>query len=206
MQLGIQAHAAQLVACVHRLHARGWAPGTGGNFSVVVDASAPRLLMTPSGVDKGRVTAAELVTVDGAGQVVAGAGQASAETALHLEVVRRCGAGAVLHVHSVWNTLLSQHFAGAGVVAIAGYEMLKGLAGVTTHTHTEVVPVLGNDQNIGALATAAGGALAARPASHGFLVAGHGLTTWGVDLAEAERHVEIFEFLFEVVGRQVFAR
>ena len=33
------------------------------------------------------------------------------------------------------------------------------------------------------------------------LVAGHGLYTWGRDLAEAERHVEVFEFLFEVVER-----
>jgi methylthioribulose-1-phosphate dehydratase len=29
----------------------------------------------------------------------------------------------------------------------------------------------------------------------------HGLYTWGATLADAERHVEILEFLFEVRGR-----
>jgi methylthioribulose-1-phosphate dehydratase len=33
------------------------------------------------------------------------------------------------------------------------------------------------------------------------LLRGHGLYTWGSDLAEAKRHVEILEFLLEVVGR-----
>ena len=36
---------------------------------------------------------------------------------------------------------------------------------------------------------------------HGFLLSGHGLYTWGKDLAEARRHIEIFEFLFEVSAR-----
>jgi methylthioribulose-1-phosphate dehydratase len=36
---------------------------------------------------------------------------------------------------------------------------------------------------------------------HGFLLAKHGLYTWGRDLAEARRHIEIHEFLFEVVAR-----
>jgi ribulose-5-phosphate 4-epimerase/fuculose-1-phosphate aldolase len=40
-----------------------------------------------------------------------------------------------------------------------------------------------------------------RPPFHGFLLSGHGLYTWGRDLAEARRHIEIHEFLFEVVGR-----
>ncbi len=39
-----------------------------------------------------------------------------------------------------------------------------------------------------------------RPPFHGFLLAGHGLYTWGCDLEEARRHVEIYEFLFQVEG------
>jgi len=37
---------------------------------------------------------------------------------------------------------------------------------------------------------------------HGFLIRRHGLYTWGRDLQEAKRQVEIFEFLFEVMGRK----
>jgi methylthioribulose-1-phosphate dehydratase len=33
----------------------------------------------------------------------------------------------------------------------------------------------------------------------GILVAGHGLYAWGDSLAEAQRHVEILEFLFSVL-------
>jgi methylthioribulose-1-phosphate dehydratase len=33
----------------------------------------------------------------------------------------------------------------------------------------------------------------------------HGLYTWGEDVAQARRHVEIFEFLLEVAGRKELA-
>jgi ribulose-5-phosphate 4-epimerase/fuculose-1-phosphate aldolase len=37
--------------------------------------------------------------------------------------------------------------------------------------------------------------------AHGFLLRRHGLYSWGIDLAQAKRHVEILEFLLETVGR-----
>ena len=40
------------------------------------------------------------------------------------------------------------------------------------------------------------------PGLHGFLIRRHGLYTWGKDLTEAARHVEILEFLLEAVGRR----
>jgi methylthioribulose-1-phosphate dehydratase len=39
------------------------------------------------------------------------------------------------------------------------------------------------------------------PNTHGVLLRGHGLYTWGQDLREAKRHLEILEFLVEAVGR-----
>ena len=63
------------------------------------------------------------------------------------------------------------------------------------------MPVIDNTQDYGRLATAVSGALAAYPECHGLLLRGHGLYAWGADLAEARRHVEALEFLFEVVGR-----
>ncbi len=45
------------------------------------------------------------------------------------------------------------------------------------------------------------GVLDQHPDAHGFLLRRHGLYTWGADLAQAVRHVEILEFLMEVVGR-----
>jgi methylthioribulose-1-phosphate dehydratase len=79
--------------------------------------------------------------------------------------------------------------------------MLKGLAGVRSHDHRELVPILENDQDIPRLAVRVGETLDRYREAHAFLLRRHGLYTWGETLADAERHVEILEFLFEVVGR-----
>jgi len=108
----------------------------------------------------------------------------------------------VLHVHSVANTLLGEHFAGLGGFTLRGYEMQKGISGVTTHEAAVFVPVLANSQDIPRLGDEVAKLLAAHPALWGFLLAGHGLYTWGSSLDEAKRHVEIFEFLFECAARR----
>ena len=80
--------------------------------------------------------------------------------------------------------------------------MLKCLDGVGTHVHREWVPIVGNDQDMERLAGVVRAELTEHPAAHAFLIRGHGLYTWGATLDEAERHVEILEFLFEAVGRR----
>lgn len=193
---------AQLVAVGRAFHARGWVVGTSGNFSAVASTRPLELLITPSGAHKGRLSSGELLRLDGGGRIRKGRGKPSAETLLHLEIVRARGAGAVLHTHSVWSTILSAQHLGNGGLAIEGYEMLKGLEGVPTHQHREWVPILENDQDMPRLAGRLRDTLTANPAAHAVLLSGHGLYTWGRSVNEAERHVEILEFLFEVVGRR----
>jgi methylthioribulose-1-phosphate dehydratase len=176
--------------------------GTSGNFSLVLSEQPLRLAMTPSGAFKGELTAGGIVEVDGSGTVVGGApARPSAEARLHLEIIRLRSAGAVLHTHSVWSTVLSDRHTGTAGLAIEGYEMLKGLAGVTTHAHREWVPILENDQDMERLAATAGDTLSRHPAAHAFLLRRHGMYTWGETLPDAIRHVEILEFLLEVAGR-----
>lgn len=189
-----------LVTAGRRLERRGWASGTSGNFSAVLSADPLRLAITASGVDKACLTERDIVEVDGDGRLVAGAGRPSAETHLHLAVVRARGASAVVHTHSVWSTLLTGATDEAEIV-IGGYEMLKGLSGVATHEHEERVPILPNAQEMTALGRDVEALLSRRPDAHAFLLRRHGLYTWGRDLAEAVRHAEILEFLFEVLGR-----
>lgn len=195
-----------LIEAMANIHRRGWCDGTGGNFSVVLQRDPLRLLMAPSGVDKGTVQPAQLIQVDGAAAVVEGDGKASAETLLHLRIVSQCGAGAVLHTHSQSATLLSRWCAPQapetlGVLELEGYEMLKGLEGITTHSARVRVPVLANDQDMARLSQRAEPALDTAP--HGLLVAGHGLYAWGRDLVTARRHLEIHEFLLEQRWRQL---
>ena len=182
-------------------HKRGWVLGTSGNFSAVVSREPLRLAITSSSVDKGGLTADHILQIDDQGNVLEGDGQPSAETLLHLAVVRLREAGAVLHTHSVWSNILSDAYSADGGVSIEGYEMLKGLAGVSTHEHREWVPIIENSQDMTRLALSVEETLQEHPRAHGFLLRRHGLYTWGKDIAEAKRHVEILEFLLEVRGR-----
>ncbi|HEV7807530.1 MAG TPA: S-methyl-5-thioribose-1-phosphate isomerase [Solirubrobacteraceae bacterium] len=191
----------QLAAVGRRLSARGWLPGTGGNLSAVVALEPLRLAVTASGVDKGRIAPADLVVVDAAGAVLAGAGKASNEVALHLAILRaRPDARAVLHTHSTWNTLAS--LAAAPQLELTGYEQLKGLAGVRGPDHRERLAILENEQDLPLLAGRAEAVLRSSISSHGLLLRGHGLYTWGSSLAEAQRHVETLEFLLELLVRR----
>jgi methylthioribulose-1-phosphate dehydratase len=192
---------ADLVAIGGRFYARGWVLGTSGNFSAVLDADPLRLAITASTLHKGTLTAAGILEIDAAGRVIAGEGRPSAETLLHLEIVKHLGAGAVLHTHSVWSTILSERHASERGLAIEGFEMLKGLQDVTTHEHREWIPIVGNDQDMTRLAADVRGVFEQHPSAHAFLIRRHGLYTWGHTLADAERHVEILEFLFETLAR-----
>ena len=205
-------------------HSRGWSVGTSSNYSIVVEREPTRLLVTASGADKGRLSPEEFVVVDGDGERVDASDPGpSAETLLHVLIARDVGVGAILHTHSVWGTILGDRVfrasrrhgsdgnpgplasitsaPTAACLEIEGYEMLKGLAGVKTHEHTERVPIFENSQDMRALASEIAAWLEAERAAHGFLLRKHGLYTWGRDLEEARRQVEIFEFLFEVLGR-----
>lgn len=214
-------HAAEeLCRTIAGFYSRGWCLGTSGNFSVRLQgnvrlqggvrppdsgsAEEPlRLLITPSGIDKGRVTPEDLLVVDAGGEPVGGgAGKPSAETLLHVTAALEAGAGATLHTHSVAATLLGEHFLPAGGLTLTGYEMLKGLSGVGTHEAEVHVPVVPNSQDMRQLAGRMRDELARRPGLQGLLLAGHGLYTWGLTLDEARRHVEAFEFLFECVVRR----
>jgi len=190
-----------LVDVGQRFYGREWAMGTSGNFSVVVSSKPFRLAITASGANKGALTPDDILQVGGDGELVSGCGRPSDETGLHLTVVRVRGAVATLHTHSVWSTILSEAFAGHGGLSIEGFEMLKGLTGVRTHEHREWLPIIENSQDIEALSRSLEAALVRHPESHGVLLRRHGLYTWGRDLMEAIRHVEILEFLLEVVGR-----
>jgi methylthioribulose-1-phosphate dehydratase len=191
----------QLTLAGSTLSARGWLMGTSGNLSATLEVEPMRLVITSSGQDKGTLTAASFVVVDGNGHLLKGTGRPSAETALHTAIVRQRKAGSVLHVHSTWATVLSNLYGDRGGIAITGYEMLKGLSGIKTHEHKEWLPIIENSQDYTDLSTRLDKVLRDNPEAHAALLRGHGIYSWGADVAEAQRHVEILEFLLEVVGK-----
>src|SRR5271163_1544064 len=123
-------------------YSRGWVLGTSGNLSAVVPQHPLLLAITASGFDKGNLAPFQILEIDAKEKVVRGKYKPSAEAAIHLAIVRAGVAGAVFHTHSTWSTILSETHASEGRVELTGYEMLKGLEGVRTHEHTELLPIL----------------------------------------------------------------
>lgn len=185
----------QLVAACHWIGAKGWAPATGGNMSVRQDADW--CWLSESGKDKGSLTTADFLQVSIADNHAPSGRKPSAETGLHTLIYRLDpDANAVLHVHTVNATVLSR-VEKSPALLLNGFEMQKSLSGQTTHLDTVPVAIFDNDQDIDALAARIADYAQTHPLRYGFLLRGHGLTCWGRDVAEARRHLEGLEFLFE---------
>jgi L-fuculose-phosphate aldolase len=90
--------AAAMAACCRRLAESGLIAGRDGNVSARL--AADRILVTPTGLLKYRLTAADVVEVDGAGRRRRGRRNPTSELDLHLRILRRRGdVGAVVHAH-----------------------------------------------------------------------------------------------------------
>ena len=153
--------------------------------------------MAPSGVNKGQIAPTQLVIVDEQQNVIDGEGRASAETALHIEIIKKLKCSAVLHTHSIYATVLSDHFEKQAAIRLEGWEMLKGIKGISTHETSIDIPIVANNQDMKELSRVVYTYLNGN--IPGILVAGHGLYAWGDSLAEAQRHVEILEFLLSAI-------
>lgn len=200
----ISASAIELAEAGREFYRRGWVLGTSGNFSMLLARKPLRICVTASGIEKGNLDETNFLELDDDAEILQGFGKPSAETLLHLTIYRFMPkARSILHTHSVWGTILSDHFFEQGAIKIEGYEMLKGLAGVTTHEHTEKVPIIENSQDYIALSHVIENVLRDNEGMHGIYLRRHGLYTWGESVSEARRQVEIFEFLFDVLGRQL---
>ena len=186
----------ELVSVSHLFYQRGWSLATSSNFSARVDPD--RFLITASGKDKGTMTDKDVILVDRKGRVLAPQdGKPSAETILHCRLYAfDSEIGSVLHTHSVHSTIRSE---GVSQATLTGYEMLKAFSTVSTHEHTEIIPIVPNRQDMEEVWRSLPRSLANARA---FLIAGHGLYTWGRDIAEAKKHVEALEFMFECEYRK----
>ncbi|CAI2501839.1 methylthioribulose 1-phosphate dehydratase [Serratia ficaria] len=184
-----------LLAACHWIGEKGWCPATGGNMSLRLDDE--RCLVTESGKDKGSLTAADFLRVDTADNHVPSGRTPSAETGLHTLIYRLYPQiGAVLHTHSVNATVLSRVERSEALV-LQGYEMQKSLGGQNSHLDRVAIPIFDNDQDIPRLAARVAAYAETTPLRYGFLVRGHGLYCWGRQVAEARRHLEGLEFLFQ---------
>ena len=168
------------------LYDRGYVAANDGNISVKVGED--RLLITPSGVSKGRMTPDMLLVTDLDGTVLEGNRHPSSEGKMHLEVYRgRPDANAVVHAHPPVSTAFAVCRRGLETPYLS--ELVAGLGQVPCTTSfamlsTEEVPE------------------SVRPylAEHNaLLLANHGALAWGGDLWEAFDRLETVEHTAKIV-------
>ncbi|MGN6704484.1 MAG: methylthioribulose 1-phosphate dehydratase [Rhodanobacter sp.] len=176
------------------LAGKGWTPATSSNFSMRVDAD--HAAITISGRDKGKLDRTDIMLIDLDGQPVGTDARPSAETALHTQVYRRWPeVSAVLHTHSRTQSVASRLFARNGMVRLQGWELQKAISGCHSHDSVLEIPVFPNTQHMPELVAQVDAWLDAGKPLHAYLIDGHGMYTWGRDMAESERHLEALEFL-----------
>ena len=197
------------------IDAQGWCPATGGNFSARLSDKVGNLarlgeiresdshhksscVVTASGFHKGQLREEHFLEVDLMGQPIhSGLNlRPSAETLVHVALYRLDPEiGAVLHAHSVPNTVLSLIHDTEQMV-IQGFEMQKALRGHITHETPLTLEVINNTQDMPELARWVEARWHIRSGlKWGLLVRGHGVYAWGRTVTEARRHLEGIEFL-----------
>lgn len=183
----------QLIDAGRFIDSKGWVPATSGNFSARLPDGA--IAITVSGKHKGRLQLDDIMLIDADANSLDGK-KPSAETLLHTSLYKRFPAvQSVLHPHSINATLISRLF--KSEIVLEDYELLKALAGIDTHESRVVIPIFANDQNIPRLAEQVQQYMNRHGAIYAYIIAGHGLYTWGGSVQETLRHLEALEFLFD---------
>ena len=192
-------NAEELLETIRFFNLKGWSPATSTNYSVRAENKS-EFIISRSGVDKSKFNLNDLIMINAKGDVLPPFNKAgiksSAETEIHTALYEQFPEiNCVLHTHSVLGTVLSHSLVQEKQIIFEGFEILKGLEGNATHELKETLPIVPNSQEMSDILRDMKGKY--QKDVHGFLIAGHGLYTWGKDLATAKRHVETFEFLFE---------
>lgn len=191
--------ATELLDAIRFFNQKGWSPATSTNYSVR-SQNRNEYIISRSGVDKSKFELTDLILINPKGEVLPPFNKpgikSSAETEIHTALYELFPeANCVLHTHSVLGTVLSHTMVNEKQIVFEGFEILKGLEGNPTHELTEILPIVPNSQDMKDILRDMNGRYAKNV--HGFLIAGHGLYTWGKDVASAKRHIETYEFLFE---------
>lgn len=192
---------AELLEVIRFFNSKGWSPATSTNYSART-SDPTKYLISRSGVDKSVFAANDLILINSDAQIMPPFNKphiaSSAETEIHTALYAKFPEiNCVLHTHSVLGTILSYELQAEKKITFEGLEILKGLSGNKTHLMSEILPITANSQDMNEILSELDPYLIGPLNIHGFLIAGHGLYSWGKDIATAKRHIETFEFLFE---------
>jgi methylthioribose-1-phosphate isomerase len=189
----------ELITLSGALYHRGWLDGTSGNLSVRPRETPELVRITASGRDKGALSTRDIVALDFAsGRPHDPAARPSAETAIHLALYRtHPDCGAVVHAHMPCATALSALIAerGEGSLLFEDYELIKGFG--LTRVDRMQVPVFANHRDVSRIGQEVESYYRQSTSDEPpvLLIAHHGATAWGPDLATARNRLECLEGL-----------
>ncbi|CAA9892426.1 Methylthioribulose-1-phosphate dehydratase [Candidatus Methylobacter favarea] len=183
----------QLINAGRFIDSKGWVPATSGNFSARL--SDGTIAITVSGVHKGHLKPEDIMLIDADANSLDNK-KPSAEAVLHTSLYKRFPQiQSILHPHPINATLVSRIF--RTEIILENYELLKALNDINSHESRVVIPIFANDQNIPRLAEQVDQYMVNKNMSPAYLIAGHGLYSWGNSVNETLRHLEALDFLFE---------
>jgi L-fuculose-phosphate aldolase len=171
--------AALLVTICHRVEEKGFVSATDGNVSARL--ANGNILATPSSLNKGHVSVADLVELTAAGEIVSGSKKVSTEIDMHRYIYQnRHDVGAVVHCHPPYATgfaaarlpltecIFPEVIVGFGSVPLADYATPS-----TPEVAQSIAPFVDKADAI--------------------LLANHGVVTYGKDLWDAYFKMEKVE-------------
>jgi L-fuculose-phosphate aldolase len=173
-----------IVRVCRMLHRKNYLAATDGNVSVRL---GDRVLLTPSGVNKGLMEADQVITVDLEGKVLEGEGRPTSEIRMHLLAYElRPEVGAVVHAHLPYATACT--LAGISLLEPILPEVVITLGGIPTAPYatpgTEEVPAAIRDY---------------LREYDAILLSRHGAMTVGRDVTDAYNKMEKLEHTARVV-------
>lgn len=180
---------------------KGWVSGTGGG--ICGPAEGGTMFLAPTGVHKERIQPPDFFVIDPADcHVVRDAetpGLRPSEcNSIFSAIARERGARSVMHSHALSGVRTADLASGADFIAIEGFEMLKGIRGLSNRDR-HLLPVIRNTPREFELTEQVEAALKDDRFTGAFciLVADHGAYIWGEDVWECKRHAEVYHWLFE---------
>lgn len=178
----------RIVQIAQQMYARDFISGIAGNISARLGPD--RLLITPSGMNKAKLTPAGLLVIDLEGNCVSGDGtcRPTSELPMHLEAYRqRADIGAVIHAHPI--TCVALTLVGISLTVPYIPEALVLLGPVPTTPYATPSSTENRD------------AIAGLIRDHdAIILAHHGSLTVGRDLDEAFDRLEILEHTARTVA------
>ncbi len=168
-----------LISICQRLYAKSFVSATDGNVSARCEDNT--FLTTRTGINKGMITAEDLIEVDTNGNVISGRYSPSTELAMHLYIyLQRPDVNAVVHAHPPYATgfatarqpltgcIFPEVIVGLGAIPLADYATPS-----TIEVVKAITPYVKNTDAI--------------------LLANHGVVTYGKDLTDAYFKMEKVE-------------